>query len=87
MEITNLTSKPMSLPLPGGKKVFLSPGKSTPVSPKAAKHPPILKLLEDGSIKKSEAGPKLKDRSTGKTGATFGVRVKGSGAMRQSGDR
>ncbi len=87
MEITNLTSKPLSLPLPGGKKVFLSPGQATSVSAKAAKHPPIVKLLEAGEIKKSESGPKLKDRSTGKTGATFGVRVKGTGAMRQSGDR
>lgn len=87
MEITNLTSKPLSLPLPGGKKVFLSPGKATPVSPKAIKHPPIVKLLEAGDIKKSESGPKLKERSAGKSGATFGVRVKGAGAMRQSGDR
>ncbi len=87
MEITNITSKPLSLPLPGGKKAFLSPGQATTVSSKALKHPPILKLLEAGSIKKSEAGPKLKKRSAGATGSTFGVRVKGTGAMRQSGDR
>ena len=87
MEITNLTSKPLSLPLPGGKKVLLSPGQATPVAAKALKHPPIIKLLEAGSIKKSEAGPKRKERRMGQAGATFGVRVKGTGATRQSGDR
>ena len=38
MDITNKSRKPLSVPLPGGKKLFLGPGKTGQVSPKALDH-------------------------------------------------
>mgnify|MGYP003677448961 CR=1 FL=1 len=89
MDITNKTKKPLSLPLPGGKKLFLGPGKTGQVSPKALKHPPIVALLESGDIETSEgAAKRSKERSAGgMAGPSSTPGHKGTGAMRQSGDR
>ena len=88
MDITNKTAKPLSLPLPGGKKLFLAPGKTGQVTAKALTHPPIVKLIEAGDLVTSGDGAKKKDASGGSIGpAATGSRFIGSGAMRQSGDR
>lgn len=87
MEITNKTAKPLSVPLPGGKKLFLSPGKTGQVSPKAIKHPALVKLLEAGDIESSEGGGKSSGGGGIRSAASTGVRHGGTGAMRQSGDR
>jgi hypothetical protein len=50
MTIKNLTKKPLSVPLPGGKRLFLGPGKSGEINAKAAHHPPIVALVEAGEI-------------------------------------
>ena len=60
MDITNKTRKPLSLPLPGGKRLFLGPGKTGQVSPRALEHPPLVKLLEAGDIETAAGGPKLR---------------------------
>jgi hypothetical protein len=90
MDITNKTKKPLSIPLPGGKKLFLQPGKTGQVAPKALKHPPVLKLIEAGDLESADHGGGLKSRggdvSSGP--AAGGSGHKGTtGAMRQSGDR
>ncbi len=87
MDIINKTKKPLSLPLPGNKKLFLGPGKTGQVTPKALEHPPIAKLLESGDIETADWGTKHKARAVGKTGPSSGSRHGGAGAMRQSGDR
>ena len=88
MDVTNKTRKPLSLPLPGGKKLFLGPGKTGQVSQKALTHPGLVKLLEAGDIKTSEDETKPKGGVGGDTGILpGGSRHAGSGAMRQSGDR
>jgi hypothetical protein len=88
MDITNKTAKPLSLPLPGGKKLFLAPGKTGQVTPKALKHPPIVKLLEAGDIESSGGDGKQREGGGGKPGLSgAGSKFIGSGAMRQSGDR
>jgi hypothetical protein len=87
MEITNKTTKPLSVPLPGGKKLFLSPGKTGQVAPKAIKHPPLVKLLEAGDIESSESGGSSGAGGRNRSAASTGVRHGGTGAMRQSGDR
>jgi len=46
MELTNLSKKPLSVPLPGGKKLFLGPGKSGQITRKAAHYSMVLKLIE-----------------------------------------
>ena len=87
MDIINKTQKPLSLPLPGGKKLFLGPGKTGQVAPKALEHPPLAKLLEAGDIEKSEEATKRKEASSGKVGTSSGFRQGGTGGIRQSGDR
>ncbi len=87
MDITNKTQKPLSVPLPGGKKLFLPPGKTGQISPKALEHPPILKLIEAGDIEKAGGGAKHQDGTGSKGGHFPGANHRGTGAMRQSGDR
>ena len=90
MDITNKTTKPLRVPLPGGKKLFLGPGKTGQVTPKALKHSPLVKLLEAGDLETSGEGP---EHTGGAGGGNKGLSGgpgsghKGSGAMRQSGDR
>ena len=48
--IKNKTQKPLSVPLPQGKKLFLGPGKSGQIATKAADHPPLVALLEADEI-------------------------------------
>ena len=90
MEITNKTGKPLSVPLPGGKKLFLGPGKAGQVSPKAMKHPALVKLLEAGDIETDEGGKKGNasfNSGGGKAGGPTKGHRNATGAMRQSGDR
>lgn len=86
MDITNKTSKPLSLPLPGGKKLFLGPGKTGQVTPKALKHPPLVKLIESGDLETADSA-KLQPGGGGKTLGSSSATPKSTGAMRQSGDR
>ena len=58
MEITNQTKKPLSIPLAGGKKLFLGPGKSGQINWKAAERPAVQKLIESGEVKVSQEGKK-----------------------------
>lgn len=58
MEITNQSKKPLSIPLPGGKKLFLGPGKSGQINWKAAERPAVKKLIESGEVKVSQESKK-----------------------------
>jgi hypothetical protein len=87
MDITNKTRKPLSLPLPGGKKLFLGPGKTGQVTPKALEYPPLAKLLEAGDVEVSRGGSKRLIGGGSSEGPTPAPRYTGTGAMRQSGDR
>ena len=66
--IKNTTKKPLSVPLPRGKRLFLGPGKSGQISPKAMDHPPLAALLESGELELTSEG------------GSFGGRGKGSGS-------
>lgn len=90
MDITNKTRKPLSIPLPGGKKLFLGPGKTGQIAPKAAERPALKKLIDAGEVEvtdtkrgHSEAG----GDGSGKAGPSSGAGRSATGAMRQSGDR
>jgi hypothetical protein len=87
MDITNKTQKPMNVPLPGGKRLFLAPGKTGQVSNKALEYPPLVKLLEAGDIETAGGGSKRKDGGAENVGASAGSRHGGTSAKRQSGDR
>ena len=87
MDITNKTQKPLNVPLPGGKRLFLGPGKTGQVAPKALEHPPLAKLIEAGDIVTAEGGPKRKEGGGGNADVFPGSRRGVTGAKRQSGDR
>lgn len=48
--VSNKTHKPLSIPLPGGKKLHLGPGKTGQISSDAADYPPVKKLIDAGEI-------------------------------------
>ncbi len=50
MNITNKTKLPIRVPLPGGKKLFLGPGKTGQITLKSAEHQPLLDLVETGDL-------------------------------------
>ncbi len=87
MEITNKTKKPLSVPLPAGKKLFLGPAKSGQITPKAAASPAVVKLVEAGEVEISEGGSKRKDGGNSGSGISSSSGHAGTGAMRQSGDK
>lgn len=87
MDIINKTQKPLSVPLPGGKKLFLGPGKTGQVTPKALQHPALVKLIEAGDIETADEGVKRNKGIGGAAGSLSGSRHDGTGAMRHSGDR
>ena len=49
-EIENKTSRPIRVPLPGGKTLFLGPSKVAQIADNAVEHPEIQKLAKEGSI-------------------------------------
>ena len=49
-EIRNKTSRPIRIPLPGGKLLHLGPGKVAQISDKTTQHAGVQRLVEDGSI-------------------------------------
>lgn len=88
MDITNKTKKPLMVPLPGAKKLFLQPGKTGQVTPKALEFAPLVKLIEEGAVTTSEIGSGSQSRGASSSNPIAGVSGhKGTGAMRQSGDR
>lgn len=54
--IRNNTKRPLKVPLPGGKFLRLSPGKTGEASAKAVEHPPLVALVEKGEITILETG-------------------------------
>ncbi len=48
--IKNTTKKPLSVPLPGGKRLFLGPGKEGRIRARAGKHPAVAALVEAGEL-------------------------------------
>jgi hypothetical protein len=54
--IRNNTKKPLKVPLPGGKFLRLSPGKTGEAASKAVDHPPLRALVEKGEITILEGG-------------------------------
>jgi hypothetical protein len=87
MDIINKTTKPLRIPLPGGKKLFLGPGRTGQVNAKALQHPPLAKLIEAGDVESGGATASRQGGGANKGGHSTGLRHGTTGAMRQSGDR
>lgn len=87
MEITNKTKRPLRIPLPGGKKLHLGPGKTGQVTPKALESPALEKLIEEGEIEVAVGG---RTRSAGGSdggGSGPSQTDSGGGSIRRTGDR
>ena len=86
--IRNKTRKPLSVPLPGGKRLHLVPGKDGQVAPKALEHPPLLALVEAGELEITEGGKRTgSGGSSGKTGLSSSQGHQPSKGVRHTGDR
>ena len=85
--ITNKTQIPLSVPLPGGKKLRLGPLKSSEISPKAIDHPPVQKLIEAGKVEIFGSGQKSRGSGGGGKGVRPSTGGQGSGGIRRTGDR
>ena len=86
--VINRTRKPLRIPLPGGKALFLGITQEAKIRDDALKHPPVKKLLEAGDIEVFD-GPGPKHGAAEGVGIhrnEGGQRFKGRGKM-QTGDR
>ena len=86
MDIVNKTQKPLAVPLPGGKKLRLGPGKTGQITPKAAEHPPLKKLVEEGVVEIAGVGKQSHGGSAGGVQGGSRGHSQGGGLFR-SGDR
>lgn len=68
--ILNKTQKPVSVPLPQGKRLFLSPGKIGQIASKASDHPPLVALVKAGEIEILGEGSGVTSRD-GQTGQSI----------------
>jgi len=89
MDIRNKTPRPLKISLPGGKVLRLGPRMTGQISPKAAQHEAVKKLLEDGVIEViGDGGTKGVGGSVNDSGGgPSQAGPAGGGAMRRSGDR
>ena len=87
MDILNKTRRPVSVPLPGGKKLHLGPGRMGQISPKAAEHPPLQELVEAGEIEIQGGRGRSKGRGGSQRGLSGGQGHNPSGGIRHVGDR
>ena len=62
-ELRNKTSRPLRIPLPGGKSLFVGPAKVAQIADNAVEHASVKKLVEDGSIE-------ILESTTGHSGDT-----------------
>jgi hypothetical protein len=90
MDITNKTPRPLSVPLPGNKRLHLGPGRTGQVTPKALEHPPLKALVDDGTLEVSgQRGASSRGRDGdggGSKGPSSGQGRGGPGVFK-SGDR
>ena len=90
MEITNKTKRPLKVPLGGGKKLFLGPGKTGQITPKSAQHPALAALIEAGDLEvvvsDRSKGAQASDGS-GASPSSPGGTGGSSGGVRHTGDR
>ena len=88
MEIRNTAKRPLKIALPAGKRLFLGIGGTGQITPKAAEHPPVRKLIEAGDIEITDPGHSGAAKSTGSESSISSSSAQGGGrASRKSGDR
>lgn len=79
-EIRNKTTRPIRVPLPGGKTLFVGPSQVAQIATSAAEHPRVQKLVADGSIEildaddETSGGKKQRAARSGTDGGTRSFR-------------
>jgi len=89
-KLSNKSKRAISVPLPGGKKLFLGPGKSGQINTKAVDHPPLAKLIEAGDLEIDEPSRQQGETSSATASPRSGRQTGGGGKSdirRTSGDR
>jgi len=88
MEIKNTTKRPIKVPLPGGKRLFLGLGGTGQIAPRAAEHPPVKALIDSGDLEVMDGG-RSKGGGSGGGGGISSSQGDGSGSgnIRRTGDR
>ena len=86
MDIQNKTKRPLSIPLPRGKKLFLGPGRTGQVRPEALEHPPLKKLIESGDVEMTGGGRGGKGGGQSRKGGSLGQGHTPLGGIRHHGD-
>ncbi len=87
MDITNKAKRPIVVPLPGGRKLFLGLGQTAKLAPAAVDHPPVQELVKSGDAELNEnKSKKGKAGTSGKQGLA-GAQTGGGSAIRRTGDR
>jgi hypothetical protein len=86
--VSNKSQRPLSVPLPRGKKLHLGPGKTGEISSKDAEHPALLKLVEAGQLEILGEGERAHDVAGGsKIGRGSAPGHTPGSSVRSSGDR
>ena len=86
--ITNKTRRPLAVPLPGGKKLRLGPGKTGQIASKAVDHPPLKKLIDAEQIEVLGEGDRPIDGAgDGSAGRAWSPGHGSGGGARRTGDR
>ncbi|MDF1798257.1 MAG: hypothetical protein P1V81_03705 [Planctomycetota bacterium] len=87
MEIRNLTTRPLRIPLPGGKSLHLGPRKVAKIVPKSLEHPPVKELLEAETIEVVVGGRTKGANTTNPSGPSGSQSGPSAGGVRHTGDR
>ena len=86
--ISNKTPKPISVPLPRGKKLHPGPGKTGQIASNASEHPPLKKLIDAGQIEIVAEGPEQAEAAGGGNAGRSWMPGHGSSSVgRRGGDR
>ena len=86
--ITNKTSRPLNVPLPGGKKLHLGPLKSGEIAPKAIDHPAVQRLVEAGDVEIDTTAARGRAAADGGKAAPAATGGPGhAGVIRRTGER
>ena len=85
--INNKTRKPLTVPLPGGKKLRLGPLQTGQVTPKALEHPQLKQLLDSGDLEIAIEGRRRGHGGGGGKGLAPGSGRTPPGGIQHSGDR
>ncbi len=75
------TKKPLRVPLPAGKKLFLSPGRSGQITQTATARHAVVKLIEAVDAEISEEGAKRQDGGSSASSVSGVLRDGRSGAV------